>query len=165
MFWKFTKTARYNTQNFIGLVFFLFGIEVSGYGQNISLNGTAGDNLSIPVLFVENVGQLEDMLGDPVSNVLFTAQMPGMQVFITKTGITFLTLEKQNPIKGKMSERITQWERIDMLLVGANIYSENIVKTFSNNTFYHFYNTQKPDGIHTSPINKILIKEIYPGID
>ena len=117
------------------------------------------------MLFVENVGQLEDMNGQPVPNVLFTAKLPDLQVFITTSGITFLTLEKKSPIEHYLIDRKVQWERIEMLLDGAHIKAENIVKTVSGITQYHIYNSQKPDGVHSSPITKILIKEIYPGID
>ncbi len=165
MFWNNTKTILYYTQGFIGLIFFQFGILVSGYSQSLTVSETNGDNLNIPVLFVENVGQLKNMDGDPVTNVLFTAQMPGMQVFITTTGITFLTLERQIPLKGKKAEKIIHWERIDLELAGASIKKENVIKTVSANTVYHFYNAQKPDGVNVSPATKIIFKEIYPGID
>lgn len=164
MFWK-NETILGCTQNFIGLTFLLISTQMLGYGQGSFLPGAQEADLKIPVLFVENAGQLEDMHGMPVPNVFFTAQLPGMQVFITNSGITFLTLDSQTPQKGKMGDRVNQWDRIDMVLDGASIRKENIIKTVSENTQYHYYNTQKPDGVHTSPITKILIKEIYPGID
>lgn len=165
MFFNPNKTILCYTQKFISLILILQCSIFSVSGQNNAVYNTENTNLSIPVLFVENVGQLEDMNGQPVPNVLFTAQLPDLQVFITTSGITFLTLEKKSPIEHYLIDRKVQWERIEMLLDGAHIKAQNIVKTVSGITQYHIYNSQKPDGVHSSPITKILIKEIYPGID
>ena len=154
MFFNPNKTILCYTQKFISLILILQCSIFSVSGQNNAVYNTENTNLSIPVLFVENVGQLEDMNGQPVPNVLFTAQLPDLQVFITTSGITFLTLEKKSPIEHYLIDRKVQWERIEMLLDGAHIKAENIVKTVSGITQYHIYNSQKPDGVHSSPITK-----------
>jgi len=127
---------------------------------------------SQPVRFLENKGQMTDMNGNPVPFVLFNAEAPGMNIYITEKGLTYVFLkseeeDREREEKETSFERIsTEWERIDMFLKGAIIKKENIVKEKASSEFSQYYFTHCPDGItDVRTFEKIIVKEIYPGID
>jgi len=122
-------------------------------------------------LFTENKGQMLDFNYQPVDFVLFKIESPAIDVFITENGLTYLfkKYEEQHlftEASGDKNEKIkTDWARVDMLLKGATIKKENIIKEgqsidFNNNYFSN--NVPIKDIYH---YKKITIKEIYPGID
>src|SRR5258706_9352687 len=111
-----------------------------------------------PVKFLENRGQMMDMAGKPVPFVLFKASAPGIDLYLTEKGLTYVfseakaedNNEKELKRKVKYREIIpgplhdgkmpVRWERIDMNLVSASIKNENIIKedpsTHHLNYFY-----------------------------
>jgi hypothetical protein len=116
--------------------------------------------------FSSNRGQIN-------KEALLYSKGPGFNVYITKKGLSFVmfSFEKENleipeidnkPIK----ENIKVW-RIDYDLIGGNIKKENI--TFENeisNYYENYYNENAPDGIlFVKLYRKVIIKEVYPGID
>ena len=147
-----------------------------------------------PVQFLENKGQMTDMDGNPVPFVLFKAEAPGMNMYITEKGLTyvFIKAEKEPSDKAcsEFSERLKepagshgepvepsakaegdenkkiQWNRIDMALSGATIKKENIIKEGMSADFSQYFLAHCPDGIsNVRSYKKITIKKIYPGID
>ncbi|MBI2270019.1 MAG: SBBP repeat-containing protein [Bacteroidetes bacterium] len=135
--------------------------------------------------FIENNGQMTDMDGKPVSSVLFKSESPGVNLFITGQGLTFQTLkveeeqheEKLFPferaitspedIKGEAKENIKiKWERIDVILKGARIKKENILKEGASTHFNQYFLAHCPEGItDVREYEKLIIKDVYPGID
>ncbi len=130
----------------------------------------------IPNFFTENKGQMVDLNGDPVPFVLFKAESPGLNMFITEKGLTYMLFkgeeeEKEKGVKenfgGFDDENIEiEWNRVDVLLKGANIKKENIIKEGASTYFKQFFNGHIPNGVgQVYDYEKITIKEIYPGID
>ncbi|MCS7029887.1 MAG: hypothetical protein NZ519_14115, partial [Bacteroidia bacterium] len=97
--------------------------------------------------FLENRGQMMDIKGNPVSFVLFKAEAPNLNLWITERGITLQTLKIEeeeekdfSPYEKTYKERTRHevsrkeenikiyWERVDIELRGANIRKENIVR-------------------------------------
>lgn len=95
--------------------------------------------------FLENKGQMADMEGKPVPFVLFQAEAPGLNLWITEKGITLQTLQwrKEAIPENKLNDwereeaqregkpktkKYLDWERIDVELKGASLKKENIVK-------------------------------------
>ncbi|MBI2270608.1 MAG: SBBP repeat-containing protein [Bacteroidetes bacterium] len=135
--------------------------------------------------FVENKGQMTDMANNPVPFVLFKIEAPGLDMYITEKGLTyvFLKLEEDEAEKEGLTqtdsregakgipaykdEKIkVEWERIDMVLKGAAIKKKNIIKENASTDFKQYFLAHCPDGItdvHT--FQQITIKDIYPGID
>jgi len=135
------------------------------------------------VKFLENKGQMMDMDGNPVPFVLFKAEGPGVNLFITKEGLTWQTLkieEHENddnneqeafpqpllyPEKQEGLVKIA-WERLDVLLKGATIKKENIIKENPSQGIFNFFYPHCPNGIYgVREYDKITIKDVYPGID
>jgi len=138
-----------------------------------------------PVQFLENRGQMMDIDGKPVPFVLFKAEAPGMNMYITEKGLTYVFIkeEKEGTPKGmdtynfsppsgllearsEAREGAIEFSRIDMQLKGASIKKENIVKETPSATDFSFFYGHCPDGIYgVKQYEKITIKDVYPGID
>jgi hypothetical protein len=147
-------------------------------------NANTTDNLSLSVDgFLENQGQMMDMEGNPVPFVLFKAEAPGVNLWITEKGMTMQTfqirresltgkeIEELESGNGELSEhkktkKFIDWERVDLTLKDASIKKENIIKEDAtqghNNYFYPHY----PDGIYgVKEYQKVIIQNVYPNID
>ena len=136
-----------------------------------------------PVKFLENNGQMTDMEGKPVPFVLFKAEVPNMNMYITEQGITYTFIQaeeeekekgeyekrkdEEKMLSGREDEHITfKWARVDMELKGASIKKENMVKEGAGITNFNYFYGHCPDGIYgVKEYEKITIKNIYPNID
>ncbi|HIO71717.1 MAG TPA: hypothetical protein EYN38_01275, partial [Flavobacteriales bacterium] len=130
--------------------------------------------------FTENKGQMKDAAGNPVAQVLYKATTPGLHIWVTNTGLTyqFLTMDKIPVLNddgtpkvnrnGKpKTDKVTSWNRVDLVLKGASISKEN---TQGQNEVtqgsVNYYLSHCPDGVfNIKSYEKITIKEVYPGID
>ncbi|MBI2270875.1 MAG: SBBP repeat-containing protein [Bacteroidetes bacterium] len=142
------------------------------------------------VKFLENKGQMKDLNGNPVPFVLYKAEAPAVNLFITEQGLTIQTLkieeeDKKDVSSGMVSigeedastslsvtneERAenskTEWERVDVNLYGARISKENITKEGEGATNFNFFYPHCSQGIYgVKEYEKVTIKNIYPGID
>ncbi|MBL7893627.1 MAG: hypothetical protein JNL63_13420 [Bacteroidia bacterium] len=137
---------------------------------------------SQPVQFIENKGQMTDMEGKPVPFVLFKAEAPGLDMYVTEKGLTYIFIKAEedenekedSPSKGtvisehidKEKNRKIEWNRIDMALKGASILKANIIPETTSVTDFNFFYGHCTDGIYgVKKYEKITIKNIYPGID
>lgn len=88
--------------------------------------------------FQENKGQMADDSGNPVPFVLFKAEAPNLNIWITNTGLTYQLFrleEKQEKkdlekhLENSMKDEKTEgeWHRVDMVLKGVNIKKENSI--------------------------------------
>ena len=181
------------------LTLIVIGITIAGTGN------TFVDKTSDPIVkeqakqlmssqsvkFIENKGQMTDMDGKPVPFVLFKAESPGMNMYITEKGLTYVFIKAEEeheeeesfdkitmtagghgePVEpsakgeGDENEKI-EWNRIDMSLSGATIKKENIIKEGRSTDFSQYFLAHCPDGItDVRSYQKVTIKDIYPGID
>ncbi|MBI2272096.1 MAG: hypothetical protein HYU69_17285, partial [Bacteroidetes bacterium] len=129
-----------------------------------------------PVKFLENQGQMVDMNGKPVPFVLFKAEAPGLDMYITEKGLTYVFIKHKeeherderekdylNAIPElKNSENIEiEWSRVDMILKGASIKKENIMKEGMSGWVKNYYLSNCTDGIRdVHAYEKITIKNI-----
>jgi gliding motility-associated-like protein len=129
-----------------------------------------------PVLFTENIGQMADKEGNVLSNVLFRVATPGTNLYVTKQGLTYFFLEKDSTTSNSKNgsfrllsetENVKiKWQRVDMSLSGAQIKVENVVKEGVSNSITNYFLENCPNGIYNvHSYEKLVIKEIYPGID
>lgn len=132
--------------------------------------------------FLENKGQMRDLNGQPVPHVLFKAEAPELNLWITENGITFQTFnqEKQLIPEEELSDlekrmaaikrkpkkkKLLYWERIDVELVGGSIKRENIIKENPQQGSQNYYQGQEEPVFDVKHYQKITIKDVYPGID
>ena len=134
--------------------------------------------------FLENKGQMTDLQGKPVDELLFKANAKNVDVYISTHGLSYVFTnwkeeeneeeeEKSPAQKGSYrsvhanDEKLTvKYCRADMELVGAVIKKENILKEFESESREDHYTAASPTGIlNVRTYEKITIKNIYPGID
>ncbi|WP_310991011.1 T9SS type A sorting domain-containing protein [Aequorivita marina] len=126
--------------------------------------------------FTENKGQVTDEYGNQVSNVLYVFSTAHKDVLITTTGISYVfwdslrpksSLERNTANKTNSNLEGLAYNRTDMLLTGATISKTNIVASEEVITPKRkYYNAANPEGIKdVKTFRKIIIKEVYPGVD
>ncbi|MBI2269361.1 MAG: SBBP repeat-containing protein [Bacteroidetes bacterium] len=128
-----------------------------------------------PVKFVENKGHMTDMNGSPVPFVLFKAEAPGMNFYITEKGLTYCFFEADEDREMEVVEpsktydrerREVKWTRIDMELKGASIKREKVVSEGRSEYFNQYFLGNCPNGISdVHSYNKLTIQDVYQGID
>ncbi|MCC6372300.1 MAG: SBBP repeat-containing protein [Bacteroidia bacterium] len=129
------------------------------------------------VEFMENKGQMKDVAKNPVPSVLFKAEAPGVDLYLTKTGLTYVFVDYKE-VKDEDSEKeigekkaeetiVASCERMNMELVGAQIKPENIVKEEQGAAVWNYLEgaqaAQSVYNVHK--YKKLTIKNVYPGID
>ena len=136
------------------------------------------------VNFLENKGQMMDTEGKPVPFVLFKAEAPGMNVYITEKGLTyvFVKLEEDEEeekgerkpgkhqdlmMPGKHEENMkAEMAWINVNLKDANIKRENIIKEEQSAEHFNYFYGHCPEGIYdVYQYKKLTIKNVYPNID
>lgn len=117
--------------------------------------------------FIENKGQIKDENGKLVPTVLFEAHTNGIQIFVTKNGLTYVLSQQASDENN--NDDITHLTnlRIDENLVEAFIQPQNIeLIEKSNEANQNVFNSSFPNGIYgIHEYKKIRIKNIYQGID
>jgi len=159
-------------QAFILFVFFQLPISIAAVAN---VENTLKENVTEwmanqAVAFTENKGQLTDMEGKLVPQVLFKASAGGLDLYITKSGLSyvFLDAEEEEEYEGKgIREKLQmRWCRVDMDLKGASIKAENIETENAETKYFNYYQPHCPDGIlNVKTYGKVTIKNVYPGID
>ncbi|MES2763894.1 MAG: gliding motility-associated C-terminal domain-containing protein [Bacteroidota bacterium] len=128
-----------------------------------------------PVKFIENNGQILNTDNKAVPFVLFKAEAPGMDVYITEKGVSyvFVTIEEDEEEKEKEHKRELHEEKvktrlswINLFLKNATIKKENIIKEKRGSEHFNFFDSNNPKGIYNVyEYEKITIKNVYPNID
>jgi hypothetical protein len=138
--------------------------------------------------FLENKGQMMDSEGKPVPFILFTTEAPGVNMYVTEQGLSYMFMKPDtsskkslvreakenntgNSIEHELLKKMgghIRYEclRVDMSLTRASIKKENIITEGASDRVKNYYTGQNAEGVldvHT--YKKITIKEIYPGID
>ena len=133
-----------------------------------------------PVRFLENKGQMKNTNHEPVPFVLFKAEAPGMNLYVTEKGLTYTFFKIEKDDKKKEEEEtgkdfMLEWEKgkkrtemawISMHLKGASIKKENIIREGESREHFNYFYGHCPEGIYgVKQYEKITIKNVYPGID
>ena len=143
-------------------------------------NGPVVNQLARTTKFIENKGQFTDDKGNPVPFVLFRSSAPGIDYFITTSGITYVfskaeeeddDKEKQindpeTKADSKKDEKKFYCEKIELLLKDASIQSSNIITGKPSDHHFNYFYAHCPNGIYDiKEYEKITILNVYPGID
>ena len=134
------------------------------YGTNAGQNAIAHSSVG----FEENKGQFTDEFGKPVEDILFRFRTSKADVYITQTGLSYVffkTTHKHEPGHKNDNDSI-YFARVDMVLKGATISKDNMVKELPLETEVNYYNQYNPNGIlHVKQYRKIVLRNVYKGID
>lgn len=123
--------------------------------------------------FTENKGQMADMQGKPVDQLLFKVSSKNLDIYIAEWGISYVFFKIEEEKKEKITD--SEWEeerfeieysRTDMELVGASIKKENIIKEYASADYSNYYLAHCLDGVReVRSYKRISISNVYPGID
>jgi len=133
-----------------------------------------------PYPFVENLGQLADPEGRPLTEAYFTFEAPGMRGYVTRWGLTLFFyraegegeeeeegdtlapwLEESKPDAWKMA-----WERVDIELVGGCVEGGRIRKGMPSVWGQNYYLGHCPQGIlGVRGYGEVVVEGVWPGVD
>lgn len=135
------------------------------------------DNARI-IGFQENKGQFSGTNSEDASYVLFKAALPNLNVWVTTSGLTYQFYRTQqfsndeSIVKNskdyldRIDSTLFEWTRVDMVLKNASIRKENVVMQGEMQSVSNFYYPHCKNGVEkVRTFSKIVIEEIYPGID
>lgn len=126
--------------------------------------------------FTENLGQVADVNGKPLPEVLFTAQGSGMRFFITRNAIYYQFTQAQNltresgmidnaPGRSKKQPASYATHRFNVTLKGA-LDPKSVIREQPGNDVEHFYLAHCPQGItNVHNYQRVTLQNIYPNID
>lgn len=162
---------------------FLWNLTAAAEGIPKSISAINSETYNLPnakLGFEENKGQVEGMNKMDASFVLFKVALPNLNLWITKSGLTYQFL-KYNYNESLLNSVITKHTtiglntalenvesyRIDVILKNATIIKKNIVVSEKQDRgIFNYYHAHTPDGaLDVNMYSSVLIKEIYPGID
>lgn len=127
----------------------------------------AGNPLKSQLGFRENKGQVAFADGKSASQVLFktTGTAPG--IFITTSGITYVFSQKEGkPDASGENRSAVNWSKVEMLLDGATIKSENVKTEGALPGLANYYYAHCPNGVlGVKTWQHVTIAGVYPGID
>ncbi len=129
------------------------------------------------LLFVENKGQIRDVVGEAHPEILFSAAGAGVNIYLTNHSIDYVFSKVTRPAAntnlgdGSIAEPQDiksgaqgEFQRFRLELIGANIAAEVITEK-ANPYFENFYYAHCPNGLRANSFERIRVKDVYPGID
>jgi hypothetical protein len=128
-------------------------------------------NITRPVVFTPNKGQILDQNGEPVPMVLAKTSVPGLDVYITQKGITYVFLQYEtdasaasHPVFKQQQGVKVHYSRVDVDLAGAQINPAQVHFGQQQALTEAFYKNKLQ--IENIPNYQTLtISNVYPGID
>jgi hypothetical protein len=133
-----------------------------------------------PYPFVENLGQLADPEGRPLTEAYFTFEAPGMRGYVTRWGLTlfFHRLERDKVERedrrwvevmseGREPDSVkVAWERVDIELVGGCVEGGRIRKGMPSVWGRNYYLGHCPQGIlGVRGYGEVVVERVWPGVD
>lgn len=128
----------------------------------------------------ENKGQFEGFDKKAASYVLFKVQAPNINIWVTTAGLTYQFLKFDNEAgengianiekshtKIEPPKTKVEWRRVDMILKGSSIKSENVfAEGILSKASINYYHANSPSGVlNVKTFEKVTIYNVYPGID
>lgn len=110
-----------------------------------------------PLSFIENKGQITDQHFKSRKDIDFKLEAPGLNIFVGKGQIHY-QWTRSNP-----DSTITSY-RMDVQLAGCN--PDALIEIQNAQDYYEtYYSSNLPDGAVAHSCNKVVYRNIYPGID
>jgi len=143
-----------------------FTILAAQANTDYKFNGEQG-------VFTENLGQVVDQNGNPVPDVLAKASMPGLDLYLTKTGVTYVLLQYNedltaapHPVFGNEKKSKITCGRVDVALTGALISNQQLQLNDEAGWQSNYYKTADARGqLAVSHFKNMTVQNVYPGID
>lgn len=131
--------------------------------------------------FQKNVGQVRQKDGTVASDVLYVAQSPGVNVYITKEGISYVYFEHEESYEAeayegekeralgalKESSKVFEFERVDMFLPNANTITEEMIEevVLPQVAPTYYYLPEGNQKIESKAVASLMIRNIKQDVD
>ena len=161
---------------FTSLLFLFLFTEVFSQhteNSNLSLQGKG-------IQFVENKGQLINMNGKLIPEVLFSGEAGNLDIYLRKEGFSYVIVQTEEPADSRMNvKQITvstpeksgskkvaiKLQRIDVDFLGCN-KDRKVLTSQQTANYFNYYLGHCPQGITNVPAyNKVIYENIYNNID
>ena len=124
-------------------------------------------------VFTQNLGQVVDQEGKPVPGVLAKASMPGLDLYLTETGATYVLLQYEedltvpaHPVYITDKKFKVKYSRVDIALTGAVLTAEQLQFTGEAGWQSNYYNAGNEKGqMAVGHFKNLTVENVYPGID
>ena len=119
--------------------------------------------LQKPLCFVENKGQVKDQDNNPRNDIQYKLSSPGMNLYVGN-GQLHYQFQKTEGGASSADAKMTSY-RMDVTLVGAN--SNAKVISAEEQAYYenYFLGNGGNEALTVHSFDKIVYKDVYPGID
>jgi hypothetical protein len=144
----------------------IYGSEIAAATLAAWMNGFRG--------FEPNLGQIGDLDGNAVDNILCALRDDGVGIFISVKGVSYVIYQAERTV-GDNSQRIDMREpkenliryaRIDLELVSPDPEESKVIYEDELPGHTNYFLPQCPDGVlYVKSYKKVRIKGVYPGID
>lgn len=128
-------------------------------------------NKNEAIFFIENKGQITDHQHHQRNDIGFKLSGKNVTVFVGNNGQLHYQFYKNSQNKGRSAfnelKKPGQWEtyRMDVSLIGANEHPGLIKSGKRDFTARYYTSSSDKDGTLAASYDKLLYKNIYPGID
>ena len=123
-------------------------------------------NAEKDIVFIENLGQIRDVKGKKRPDVLFLTRSQGIDMYITRSGITYVFRKIEGDIndRNKATDIKSNYYRLDMEFAGMN-KNINIKKELVVEQQFNYYTPGYTNGISPKAYKRITIENVYDRID
>ncbi len=157
----------------IAFIAVFISTSIESFAQNAQTGIPSGFNETAG--FIENKGQLYDQFHHRNSKVKFLLKSKNLNVQLRKNGFSYDTYEVLSKSTGlkkdlslknglKRDSSVFRFHRVDIEFPGANA-APQIISEEQSVAAFTYYNEDNPNGITVHQFQRVIYKELYPGID
>jgi hypothetical protein len=121
----------------------------------------AGQGLSKPLSFIENKGQVKDEDNNPRYDVQYKLSTPGMNLYVGSGKLIYQFRKTEGNTAATLNVTTCT---MGVTLIGANPDAK-IISAEKQEYYENYYQSQSDNGFTVHSFNKIIYKNVYPGID
>ena len=158
-------------------------MSLNEYDSHKNNKGNLIEAVNKDIIFVPNKGQIVDTDGKLRPDILYKAELNGVDLYLTKKGISFVFYKHeerpQNLAAGEkeikeelhsfrdepMKDKIVKMYRMDLYIVGMNSNFSTLNEE-QTEEYYNYYYAHCPEGItNVHGYRKVVYKNVYNNID
>nr|MBC8490051.1 SBBP repeat-containing protein [Bacteroidota bacterium] len=157
-------------------------MKLAEYTTNKNDKSSLIKSASKDVIFIPNIGQIIDTEGKLRPDILYKAELNGVDLYLTNKGMSFVFYKYEDlpnnlaagnkemdrihdPFKDDMKEKKVKMYRMDLDIVGMN-QNFKTVNEEQTTEYFNYYYAHCSDGIaNVHGYRKVIYKNVYNNID
>ena len=157
-------------------------MKLAEYTANKNDNGSLIKSISKDIIFIPNKGQIIDTEGKLRPDILYKAELKGVDLYLTNKGMSFVFYKYEDasknlaagikkkdkphhPFREDVKNKTVKMYRMDLDIVGmnSNVRTLNEEQTVE---YFNYYYAHCPDGItNVHGYRKVIFENVYDNID